>query len=378
MTAPAPALAPNMKNSLGLPLDDFSACDVPPSVVVWGKAGLGKSYEMARAFPSVLYVQTSPDILRAAEDYHRRYPEQFPRVPGCVCHNDVGGRLTLDERTVLQYYGGSYVRAVGTIITNFVNSADRGTLEFTGIVFDEWSTLCERIFAELKLDPWGKYRARKDPSQINIFAVMDAFKEFHRAVLAVPRRTRRMAGFVSHIQEPRYYDDVNDQHNYGKLKTPAGPKMPVGVGDQLMVLCADASMVLEMVAVAPKKQEATLNLNFGAQQQPANGAPKAAAEIPKSTFSLFGTQESKPTPPPAPEQAPAAAQAQEEVDPTWPRALYTSSQDDRIRKVRGFGIPPVYEIKLGQRGLKELLDAAGMKPDPVWVQWEQLKAKAAR
>ena len=79
-------------NSMGIPLDDFRPTEVPPAIALYGPPGVGKSAEMARAFPNVLYVQTQADILRYADDFSRKNPKWFPRIPQ--------DRVTLDERTV--------------------------------------------------------------------------------------------------------------------------------------------------------------------------------------------------------------------------------------------------------------------------------------
>lgn len=222
-------------------LDKADVLSLPPSFVIYGPPGGGKSFEAARSFPKALYVQSSPTILHALAHYAQVNPGKITRIPD---------RITLDERFVAQHYAGSTVAAVVDIVDRFMQLAARPDCPYEGIIFDEWSTLCERMFAELKLDPWGKFKGRS--GAINIFAVMDAFKQIHRSVISLARKTRKVVGFISHYQLPKLDEDENSPTK-GQIKYPGGPKMPVGVSDQVIELCADADVVLHLVVQDPQK-----------------------------------------------------------------------------------------------------------------------------
>ena len=282
--------------SIGLPVDTFSVLDLPPSVVLYGPPGAGKSFEMARAFPNSLYIQSSPSILHAYAHY--------AQLKGGM---KVPDRVTLDEKMVAQNFGGSTVTAVLTVVEKFVAASDAGTNPYEGIVWDEWNVLCERMYAELKTDPWGKFKGRS--GNINIFAVMDAFKTIHRSVLSVARRTRKVTGFVAHHQAPRIDEDDNSPTK-GSIKWQGGPKMPLGLSDQMVELCADADVVLQLVVQDPKAG----NLLEG-------GAPQA-----QGAQRIFLTA----------------------LDTKW------------FRKVRGFGVQAEEPLDVAQgKGLRELLHRAG-------------------
>lgn len=283
-----------MATGIGLPLDASSVLDLPPSVVLYGPPGVGKSFEMARAFPRVLYVQSSPSILHALAHYATTHPEI--RVPD---------RVTLDEKVVAQHFAGSYTAAILAVVEKFVAACDAGTCPYEGIVFDEWNTLSERIFAELKTDPWGKFKGRS--GAINIFAVMDAFKTIHRSVLSLARRTRKVVGFVSHFQTPKLDEDENSPTK-GAIKWQGGPKMPMGLSDQVVEICAEADVVLQLMVKEAKSGDLM------------SGTASTTAQR------VFLTQ----------------------LDPKW------------FRKVRGFGVEPeeVLDVKQG-KGLRELLVRAG-------------------
>jgi hypothetical protein len=162
---------------------------------------------MARAFPKVLYVQSAPGILKAFAHWAELHPEMKLRVPA---------KITFDEQYVAEHVRlgakgpnptGSWTIALIDIIHKYIASCDSGKCPYEGIVFDEWNTICERIFAELKNDPWGKFKGRN--GNLNIFAVFDYFKGIHRAALSLARRTNRMVGFVSHYQLPKVDEEEN-------------------------------------------------------------------------------------------------------------------------------------------------------------------------
>lgn len=217
----------------GLKLDTRDVLAQPPSVVIYGAPGLGKSTEMARAFQRVLYVQSAPGILKAYAHWASLHPEMKMVIPA---------RITLDEQYVANF-GGSWTTALVDIINRYIASCDSGKCPYEGIVFDEWNTICERIFAELKTDPWGKFKGRN--GNLNIFAVFDYFKVIHRSALSISRRTGRMAGFVSHYQLPKI-DDDDTSPTKGMIKWRGGPKMPMGLSDQAVELCAEADVVIQL------------------------------------------------------------------------------------------------------------------------------------
>lgn len=285
--------------SIGLPLDTANVLALPPSIVVYGAPGGGKSTEVARALQGVLYVQSSPSILRAYGDWMQKNPQFKLAMPD---------RVTLDEATVAKHYGGSVTTALLTVVEKFVGASDAGTNPYAGIVFDEWNVLCERMFAELKSDPWGKFKGRG--GNLNIFAVFDAFKAIHRSVLAIARRTRKSVAFVAHYQSPKIDDDENSPTK-GTIKWPGGPKMPMGLSDQVVELCADADVVLQLVVKDPQS----------------------------GGLSLDGA-------------APAPQHAQ--------RVFLTSLDSKWFRKVRGFSVEREETLDIHNgKGLRELLTRAG-------------------
>ena len=288
----------------GITLDTSNVLSTAPSVVLYGAPGGGKSTEMARAFPDVLYVQSSPTILRALAKYAEDHPDKGIKLPT---------RVTFDEKYAAQH-GGYWSTAFKTLLESYLVADAQGKNPYSGIVFDEWSTLAERIYAELRTDPFGKYRGRN--GNINIFAVMDAFKTMHAAVLSIARRTRKIVGFVSHHQPPKWDEDEASMTK-GQLKHVGGPRMPLGLGDQVIAICADADVVLQLAVMDPATKQ--LSLGDGPEAPPAEGSHD------------------------------------------FRRVLLTQLEQKWFRKVRGgFGLAreELIDIEKG-RGLRELLRRAG-------------------
>lgn len=321
----APQSHAQQSAGIGLPMDTSDVLGLPPSIVIYGAPGLGKTTAAALTFPGVLYVQSSPSILHA-------YAHMVSMSPGLP---PVPERVTIDERTVAQHFNGSYVTAISTIVERYVAACDANRCPYSGIVFDEWNVICERMFAELKSDPWGKFKGRS--GSVNIFAVFDAFKMLHRNVLSLARRTRRMVGFIAHYQGPKLDEDENSPTK-GAIKWPGGPKMPMGLSDQVVELCADADVVLQLTMKEP-----TVGLQL--MMMPVAGGSGDAAN---SSGAGGGANSS-------------GAQAQA-PSPHAQRVFLTQPDNKWFRKVRGFGVEREEVLDLSQgKGLRELLLRAGFR-----------------
>ncbi len=333
-------------NLLDSMLDHSNILDLPPSVVLYGAPGLGKTTEMARAFQGVLYVQSSPSILHAYADWVAKHPELKLTIPK---------RITFDENHV-RLNGGSWTNCLVTIMREYLAGCDAGTSPYTGIVFDEWNVICENIFAELKSDPWGKFKGRN--GNLNIFAVFDAFKLIHRSALSLSRRSRKMAGFVAHYQLPKI-DDDDASPTKGSIKWRGGPKMPMGLSDQTVALCADADVVLQLEIKEAKKAFSLLDLPTPGVTTPAP-APATPAAPQVQTLDLSSLGATPATPAAAPAAAPAQAAPAPAKAEVGERVFYTQLDTKWFRKVRGFGVEAEEPLDIhGGKGLRELLKRAG-------------------
>lgn len=336
----------------GLTLDTFDVLSSAPSVVIYGVAGGGKTFQMASAFQNALYIQTSPSILRAFADWVKKHPELKWKVPQ---------HLTFDEGYVMTH-GGSWTMCLIDIMTKYLAACDAGTNPYDGIIFDEWSTICENVFAEAKTDPWGKFKGRN--GKLNIFAVFDFFKDVHRNALAIGRRSRKMVGFVSHAQMPKMVDDdgMATKGLNGNLKWRGGPKMPMGLSDQSALLCSDADVVLQLEIRETKKPMLDLGLGLTPAAAPSILEPvgtqapavtmldmlKPGASIAEAA--LQATNAAVMTPATKTDSAPIEGE----------RFFYTQLDDRWFRKIRGFGVQAEEPIDIHKgQGLREILRRAG-------------------
>lgn len=293
-------------NPLGLPLDVSDVGRIPPSMVVWGAPGAGKTFEVVRAFSvqgkRALVVQSNPTILKAFQHYVAMVPGSGLTMPD---------RVTLDETTVATHFGGSTMAALVSVISRFIAGAQQPGFPYDALVFDEHNVFCERVFSELKASTDRRFFS-KNGNQ-NIFAVQDAFKTFHRAQLSIARRTRKAVAFVCHYQLPKIDEDPTSPM-LGQIKWPGGPKMPLGLSDQIVELCADADVVVQIAVEDPPKVALSLD----------NPQPAAATE-PGARRKILTT-----------------------LEPRW------------FRKIRGFNVPMEEPLDIEKgRGLRELLLRCG-------------------
>lgn len=300
----------------------------PTSVVAYGPPGSGKTTELFLTLSrmicggqhGVVVVERGPSAMRAYNDLRLKHPEW--KLPEPVA------RLSLDAATIAEKYGGSMYTALMHFYQIMLASAAQGPLPFGAIMFDDWNEMMEEVYNELKAMPasaapqfYGKGGGQ------NIFAIMDAFKVFHRQFISLGKRVRRAVGFTAHIQPPKIFEESGSPY-FGQVKNPGGPKMPMGLGDQIVTLCGDADVVVEFAVEPPPP--------------PAMPAPP---------------------PPPVPGAPPVAlAPLPPLVLPSKAalRQIKTTLEERWFRKVRGFDIPPfvTVDIATGQ-GLYALLKKAG-------------------
>lgn len=359
---------------LGLPIEAQQAAEHGGyALMFYGEPGVGKSTQVARAFPQALYVQTQLDILRAAEDWVRNRPSQWPHGPaGNASGRQLFGetstilfpsKVTLDERTVAEIYGGWWHVAINQIVERFIKACRDGTNPYSALVFDEWNKICAMVYEEFQRDPYGMYTSKG--GKLNIFAVMRGFEAWHNGVISTGRVTGRILGLVSHAQGPRYYDGDRDvgSRNFGELKMHGGPQMPLGLNASMKDLCASASIVLELAI----KKEAKLQFDFSAITKAAGVAPadngKGGEAVTTPSISLAGLTLKSAAPAAAP--ATPTISLQPAVAPVSARAtrvIYTDLKNDYFRKTRADFVGVPYEVDTTESyGLKEFLESLGYR-----------------
>lgn len=331
----------------GLNVETVDVLAIPPSVSIFGIPGTGKTTEMARAFQNALYIQSSGSILHAYAHWAKLHPELNLKIPA---------RITFDENYI-KANGGSPTACLVNIVSRYLAACDAGKSPYEGIIFDEWNVICERVWTEMKTDPWGIFKGRS--GKFNIFAAMDYFRDLHRKVLSIQRRTRKMLGFVSHAQMPKFDEDENSITK-GQLKWRGGPGMPQGLSGSMMELCADADVVLQLEWKSAKKKEFSLDLTPAA----VTPAPLAQVVTPASNPLTLDLGASAAVATPVNTViAPTLAQVVASTSPATQdsQRVFLTELDDRwYRKFRGFGILPEEPLDIHSgKGLRELLRRGG-------------------
>lgn len=227
-------------NSLGLPVNDQSVLAVPPSLVIYGPPGVGKSQEVGRAFQDALFITSSPTVLRGLETLKLARPDLVARLPDTFTIPE----YQLDEKGNMVQFDN--LGAVEALLTRFGASVRAGKCEYSGLVFDEWSTFGDRIWKEMQADTQKRYRT--STGRVDYFRVIDAFKALHRRLCQLPRVTGKMLTLICHWAEPKF-DEEENSPTKGTLKYPGGPKMPIGT--LITPVCAEADAVLQMVVGRP-------------------------------------------------------------------------------------------------------------------------------
>lgn len=202
-----------VRDELGLKLDVTDVIEKPPSIILYGVSGSGKSSEMARAFPNCLFVQTNATVLRPYQTFLDANPDiaekEGLKMPNRVTIpkvHPVSGE-PLDPRPSMQ-----------TILDKYTAASKAGINPYDGIIFDEWTELSFRCFEAIQADPqYGK----------NNYARIDAIKELHYQLAALPQHTNSVLGLVCHELEPVFDMAGELSPTKGRLRYRGGPRMAV-------------------------------------------------------------------------------------------------------------------------------------------------------
>ena len=228
------------KDSLGISLSTGNPMDRPPAICLYGPSGGGKSTELARAFPSALFLVSSETVLRPYVDFLAKNPEiaanEGLKVPAykVIPKYRPGTSELIDPRGLID-----------AVIDKFVEGTRSGTNPYSGIVFDEWTELGFRVHEAIQAD--SKYGR-------NNFARFDALKEFHYKLARLPEQTGKALGLVCHEMEPQY-DTKEGSPTQGHLLHRGGPKMPI------KSLTHEVSAAMDIVLRIRIKEEVTGETN---------------------------------------------------------------------------------------------------------------------
>lgn len=201
-----------------------------PFVCVYGEIGVGKSLDVARAFPNYLYLLTNPEALRPVEALRAKMQaegaasETLPVVPTkrviAPCTSDI----TNPDAT---FPIAGWFR---DFISDFCKDSIAGKMSAGGLVIDEFSSLVDWIWTDLRRTH-GKS-----------FGTNDRMQDMIRWLAKVPSATNKALICVSHAAPPTYHDEGP---NAGQLKYQGGPKMVMG--SMIRMFCAETSATLHLM-----------------------------------------------------------------------------------------------------------------------------------
>jgi len=245
---------------LGVALVDWSnALEDPPSMIVYGRAGLGKTLQVQQCFagtvggPGALSILSNKGTIRSYIDWCAKNREQVEDLnlrTATMPNPDFDFKKPHDSMTNPAYLqqarpwaeGGiaakvipefEYDRSTGetTRVSNRVliraicnrlteyraDCRERGEQpEYNGIIIDDGTEFAKRIKKEVQADSTVK----------NGWAKMDAIEEFLTWVFQVPRTADCLLVYICHDSDPKFYPDEHPKA--GKLQHHGGPELPTG------------------------------------------------------------------------------------------------------------------------------------------------------
>lgn len=226
---------------LNVDLDDDDILTRPPSMIIYGRPGAGKTTAVAQSFQNMFWIQTSPTVLRPYASWLRdnkdlaaKQGQTFPTGRKTINAYQEDGITPKDVRPVLE-----------ELIKRYAAAVQAGTCPYAGIVFDEYNEHMRRVFECIKRDR---------VLGANPFNAINELKRWNKWLCALPQVIKQPIVLISHEREPTY-DSQDGSPTKGQLEYRGGPAFPIGTEIQAMTGAADLCLriVIRAGSTGPKR-----------------------------------------------------------------------------------------------------------------------------
>lgn len=239
-----------MPDPLGFTLDESPAFSTPPSVIIFGPPGIGKTTSIAQAFQNALFLTSKPNILAPYGSWWETLPadrkaKYRPYAPVAGAQPPIARySITREDCAKRNLSTQSFL---GAILQRVTESAQKGQKPYSTVVIDEMTDISNRVLNEMENDPKFLNRGGKRDG----FAVADALKTWHRTLMRFPAQSGIALVTVCHSREPSFFAPNNDKvasEKRGELQYKGGPAF--AWGSLVEPMCADADFVIQLEPVS--------------------------------------------------------------------------------------------------------------------------------
>ena len=224
-------------------LDERDPLSYPPSAIIAGNLGLGKSGAVGSAFPDYLALQTNPVAFAGLAD--------LIRIQRAKAGSEKAAEIYKlpDRKTVPIEFNPDGEQKAGVwkwtkqMLWLWCEESRAGRNPYAGLIIDEFSTLLDWMFREIK----AKY-GKGDPDRMS-FAAIGEVKEFCLWLTKIPQATGKGLICVSHWAEKQVHEigalgPGQRSPKFGMLKYPAGPAFPIGT--MIREVCKEFDLVWKL------------------------------------------------------------------------------------------------------------------------------------
>jgi hypothetical protein len=203
---------------------------LPPSMIIAGATGVGKTTAIASTFPEYFYLLTNPTAIAPIADYVQRYPE-IAKARGITVPTGLKVITPSYDRDC-KMVRGSVIEPFLTFLEGWVSASASGQNKYAGLAIVEFSTLLDWLYEEVR-------PASGSGSGRSAFDAIDRIKRIANRLAKLPSETGKGLVCESHWAEMVLHDDESPKR--GQVKHPAGPRMPIGT--MIELVCKEFDLV---------------------------------------------------------------------------------------------------------------------------------------